>query len=93
MGRISAVAVRSRCGGGRRTARHSSRLQKAAQRVVKSQRPSGVWAAHELADTETIAKLTTGVKRFTLPDEFNHIAILKAVIARTAANSDRLWKV
>ena len=45
-------------------------------------RPSGEWAAHELADTETIAKLTTGVKRFALPDEFNHIAILKAVIAR-----------
>ncbi len=45
-------------------------------------KPSGEWAAHELADTETIAKLTTGVKRFALPDEFNHIAILKAVIAR-----------
>ena len=45
-------------------------------------KPSGEWAAHELVDTETIAKLTTGVKRFALPDEFNHIAILKAVIAR-----------
>ena len=45
-------------------------------------KPSGEWAAHELANTETIAKLTTGVKRFTLPDEFNHIVILKAVIAR-----------
>ncbi len=43
---------------------------------------SGEWAAHELADSETIAKLTTGVKRFTLTDEFNHITILKAVIAR-----------
>ncbi|HQX48954.1 MAG TPA: MG2 domain-containing protein [Planctomycetaceae bacterium] len=43
---------------------------------------SGEWAAHELADSETIAKLTTGVKRFTLPDKFNHITILKAVIAR-----------
>lgn len=32
--------------------------------------------------TATVAKLTTGVKRFTLPDEFNHIVILKAVIAR-----------
>jgi uncharacterized protein YfaS (alpha-2-macroglobulin family) len=43
---------------------------------------SGEWAAHELADSETIAKLTTGVKRFNLPDEFNHITIIKAVIAR-----------
>ncbi len=45
-------------------------------------RPSGEWAAYELADSETIAKLTTGVKRFALPEEFNSITILKAVIAR-----------
>jgi uncharacterized protein YfaS (alpha-2-macroglobulin family) len=43
---------------------------------------SDIWAAHKLFDNETIAKLTTGVKRFSLPDEFNHIVILKAVIAR-----------
>ena len=42
-----------------------------------------VWAAHKLPDTETIAKLTTGVKRFSLPDEFNHIVILKSVIDRS----------
>jgi hypothetical protein len=41
-----------------------------------------LWAAHKLPDTETIAKLTTGVKRFNLPDEFNHIVILKVVIER-----------
>ena len=41
-----------------------------------------LWAAHKLPDTATIAKLTTGVKRFNLPDEFNHIAILKTVIER-----------
>lgn len=41
-----------------------------------------LWAAHKLPDTATIAKLTTGVKRFNLPDEFNHIVILKAVIER-----------
>ena len=44
-----------------------------------------VWAAHKLPDTATIAKLTTGVKRFNLPDEFNHIVILKAVIARAGS--------
>ncbi len=44
-----------------------------------------VWAAHKLPDTATIAKLTTGVKRFTLPEEFNHIVILKAVIARAGS--------
>ncbi|MFN9719826.1 MAG: alpha-2-macroglobulin, partial [Planctomycetota bacterium] len=41
-----------------------------------------LWAAHKLPDTSTIARLTTGVKRFALPDEFNHIAIVKAVIER-----------
>ena len=45
-------------------------------------RPSGEWAAHELTDSETIAKLTTGVKRIALPEEFNSITILKSVIAR-----------
>ncbi|RLS42750.1 MAG: alpha-2-macroglobulin, partial [Planctomycetota bacterium] len=40
------------------------------------------WKAHELPDSETIAKLTTGVKRFALPEEFNHVTIFKAVIAR-----------
>ena len=40
------------------------------------------WKAHELPDSETIAKLTTGVKRFALPDEFNHVAIFNAVIVR-----------
>jgi uncharacterized protein YfaS (alpha-2-macroglobulin family) len=44
-----------------------------------------LWAAHKLSDTETIAKLTTGVKKFTLPEEFNHITILKAVIGRNSA--------
>ena len=40
------------------------------------------WKAHELPDSETIAKLTTGVKRFALPDEFNHVTIFKSVIVR-----------
>lgn len=40
------------------------------------------WNAHELDDTETIARLATGVTRLTLPDEFNHIRILQAIVAR-----------
>lgn len=44
------------------------------------------WNAHKLPDTETIAKLTTGVKRFSLPDEFNPIVVLKNVIARKDAS-------
>ncbi len=40
---------------------------------------SGTYALHTLKDEETIAKLATGIKRFTLPDEFNPIKILKIV--------------
>ncbi|MEZ6147360.1 MAG: hypothetical protein R3B91_18435 [Planctomycetaceae bacterium] len=36
---------------------------------------SGPYAVHTLSDDETIARLATGVKRFTLPDEFNFIRI------------------
>ncbi len=43
---------------------------------------SGNWAAHLLSDEETIARLASGVRRFTLPEEFNHVAIYKRVAAR-----------
>ncbi len=33
----------------------------------------GTYALHTLKDNETIARLANGVKRFTLPDEFNYI--------------------
>ena len=36
---------------------------------------SGPYAVHTLKETETIARLATGVKRFTLPDEFNFVRI------------------
>src|SRR5262249_55972623 len=32
---------------------------------------SGTYALHTLSETETIARLATGIKRFELPDEFN----------------------
>ncbi|MBS3821227.1 MAG: alpha-2-macroglobulin, partial [Phycisphaerae bacterium] len=38
---------------------------------------TGTWELHTLKDTETIARLATGPKRFTLPDEFNFIRILR----------------
>ncbi|MHB9132173.1 MAG: alpha-2-macroglobulin family protein [Armatimonadota bacterium] len=36
---------------------------------------SGIFALHTLRDDETIARLATGVKRFTLPREFNYLKI------------------
>ena len=40
---------------------------------------SGPYAVYTLKDEETIARLATGIKRFTLPDEFNYIKQLEAV--------------
>jgi uncharacterized protein YfaS (alpha-2-macroglobulin family) len=40
---------------------------------------SGPYAVHTLADGETIARLATGIKRFPLPDEFNHLKIYRQV--------------
>ena len=38
---------------------------------------SGTYALDTLKDSETIAKLATGIKRFEIPEEFNPIAIWK----------------
>jgi uncharacterized protein YfaS (alpha-2-macroglobulin family) len=43
---------------------------------------SGPYALHTLSDKETIARLATGIKRFTLPDEFNWITIYRRVAER-----------
>ncbi|MBI3987413.1 MAG: alpha-2-macroglobulin, partial [Lentisphaerae bacterium] len=40
---------------------------------------SGVYAVHTLKENETIAKLASGIKRFTLPDEFNYIRLFKEI--------------
>ena len=40
---------------------------------------SGTWALHTLADSETIARLASGIKRFKLPDEFNFIRIYQQI--------------
>jgi len=41
----------------------------------------GPFAVHTLADNETISRLATGVKRFTLPKEFDFIGIYKQIAA------------
>ncbi|MBI1348400.1 alpha-2-macroglobulin [bacterium] len=47
---------------------------------------TGPFAVHTLADNETIARLATGVKRFTLPDEFHHLAQFKEIAALKNSN-------
>ncbi|MEC7564945.1 MAG: MG2 domain-containing protein [Planctomycetota bacterium] len=39
----------------------------------------GRFSVDTLKDTETIAQLATGVTRFNLPEEFNHIAVLREI--------------
>ena len=41
---------------------------------------SGPYALHTLAENETVARLATGVQRFTFPDEFNYIRILQELV-------------
>ncbi|MDR1745411.1 MAG: hypothetical protein LBS30_06635, partial [Planctomycetota bacterium] len=38
---------------------------------------TGPFAVRTLSDAETIARLATGLQRCTLPEEFNHIAVLR----------------
>lgn len=47
---------------------------------------SGPYAVYTLKNDETIAKLATGIKRFTLPDQYNYIKIFREV----ADSNDKL---
>ncbi|HLA83664.1 MAG TPA: MG2 domain-containing protein [Thermoguttaceae bacterium] len=46
---------------------------------------SGTYALATLGEDETVARLATGIKRFTLPDEFNYIKIYQEIAADRAA--------
>jgi uncharacterized protein YfaS (alpha-2-macroglobulin family) len=43
---------------------------------------SGPYDVHTLTGTETIAKLAVGVRRFSLPEEFNYIHILNEIVRK-----------
>lgn len=49
---------------------------------VDGDKKTGTFALHTLKDTETIARLATGIKRFSVPDEFNWIKIYQRVANR-----------
>ena len=38
------------------------------------------YEVHTLTDNETLARLAVGVKRFSLPDEFNYISLFKQIL-------------
>ncbi len=50
--------------------------------ATEGARAPGILALDTLKDNETIARLATGIKRFTLPDEFNPIKIYESVANR-----------
>lgn len=53
----------------------------------------GILQLHTLKENETIAKLASGVKRFTLPDDQNFIAIYQALSTRRPAAADELVQI
>ena len=57
-----------------------------SSRNTPEQDESGTYALHTLAEDETIARLATGITRFTLPDEFNYILIYKRVLETSAGS-------
>ncbi|MDR1383719.1 MAG: alpha-2-macroglobulin [Planctomycetaceae bacterium] len=53
-----------------------------------TEREAGIFALHTLDDSETIAKLANGVKRFKLRDDYNYISLYKQM---SEAKADH-WK-
>ncbi|HEY4235205.1 MAG TPA: MG2 domain-containing protein [Lacipirellulaceae bacterium] len=60
---------------------------------------TNTWALDSLAETETIARLATGIKRFSLPDDQNFIKLYQAILespadgGKAAATTERLAAV
>ncbi len=50
---------------------------------------TGIAAIHTLEETETIAKLASGIKRFALADEFNPIRIFQELVAKESKFAER----
>ena len=48
---------------------------------------TGTFALHTLNENETIARLATGIQRFELPDEHNHILLYQQVLKETPAKA------
>lgn len=54
----------------------------------ESSTAAGIWSLPTLKENETIARLANGVKRFTLPDEFNYIKIYRELADLTGPSTD-----
>ena len=49
---------------------------------------SGVYAVHTLKESETIAKLATGIKRLALPEEYNYLTVYKELAGGSGSCAD-----
>ncbi len=54
-----------------------------------SQSEHGIAAIHTLQETETIAKLASGIQRFSLPDEFNPIRVFQKLATGDSSHSEQ----
>ncbi len=56
---------------------------------------TGIFAVHTLGENETIAKLANGIKRFELPDDYNHIRVYQAVAesSEKQVNEQAAWNL
>ena len=48
-------------------------------RGVDEEAETGIYSLHTLEENETLARLATGIKRFTLPEEFNFVRIFREI--------------
>ncbi len=56
-------------------------------------RSAAIFALHTLSDDETIARLATGVRRFSLPEEFNPVRIYQQVAQEAQGDlKARAWR-
>ncbi len=57
----------------------------------KEKDESGTYALHTLKETETIARLASGIKRFAIPDEFNFVKLFQAIAADAAKGPEKTF--
>ncbi len=55
-------------------------------RPADTEAATGTWALQTLTEEETIARLATGVRRFALPEEHNHLKIYQQILANKASS-------
>ncbi|MBI83410.1 MAG: alpha-2-macroglobulin [Planctomycetaceae bacterium] len=53
------------------------------------QQQKGTYALHTLKESETLARLATGIQRFELPDEFNFIKIYQRIVREPKSGHTR----